>query len=106
MRIEFAIQYIPRRMKELGHSNNYMVRWRHFLLDGNDTLVIKAYNEYYLLIEPSSDFKVRSKAGVYDINDVSINEMQHEHRGEITVYNQSKAPQSILFIQIIPKHLR
>lgn len=104
MKISFAIDYIPRRMIELGFDNNYITRWRHFQLDGTSTLKIDADNEYYLLIQPSNNFLVKSKLGIYDVRDSAINEMQYEHRGKIYIYNYATSPQLVLFIQIIPQH--
>ena len=104
MKTEFALDYIPRRMCELGYGTNYITRWRHLQIDARSTLKIDADNEYYLLIEPSADFSVRSKFGIYDVRDRAINEMQYEHRGKIYIQNFSRYSKLILFIQIIPQH--
>lgn len=104
MKTEFALDYIPRRMRELGFFNNYLTRWRHFQLDPRGSLLIHADNEFFLLIEPSSFLHVSSKFGIYDMNDSGINEMQYEHRGKINVINVSDAPVMALFIQVIPTH--
>lgn len=104
MNTNFAIDYIPRRMRELGFGNQYLTRWRQFQVLGGETLHIDADNEYFLLIEPSNLIGVRSKFGVYDQDDEGINEMQYEHRGKIDVVNKSEDPLLVLFIQIIPKH--
>lgn len=104
MNTAFAIDYIPRRMKELGYENAYITRWRHLQIDAGSILKINADNEYFLLIEPSADFMVKSKMGIYDVRDQSINEMQYEHRGKIHVQNFSSQSRLILFIQIIPNH--
>lgn len=104
MKIEFALDFIPRRMRELGYGTNYITRWRHFQLDVNEVLKVDADNEYYYLIEPTADFSVRSKFGTFDMGDVTINEMQYEHRGKIHIHNFSKIPNLVLFIQVIPQH--
>lgn len=100
----FAIDFIPRRMYELGYGKNYITRWRHLQVDGNQVLKIDASNEYYFLIEPTQDFTVKSSLGTFDLKDTAINEQQYEHRGKIEIINDSRSPQLILFIQVIPKH--
>ena len=105
MTVPFALDFIPRRMRELGYDNNYMIRWRQLNLAGNETITILAYNEFYYLIKPNLDFRVQSKFGVNDLTDASVNEMQYEHRGKITVTNKSNTPQLVQFIQVIPAHL-
>ncbi len=104
MNTEFALDYIPRRMMEMGFSNGYITRYRHFQLEANENLNIDASNEYYFLINPNDKVEVKSKAGSYNINDTGINELQYEHRGKIKVSNLSTNNQFILFIQVIPFH--
>ncbi len=104
MLIQFALDYIPRRMKELGFENNYITRWRHFQMEGTGTLHIDADNEFFLLIDPDVNVEVKSKFGVYDMSDIGINEMQYEHRGKIDIINNNNTVTMVLFIQIIPTH--
>lgn len=104
MNTAFAIDFIPRRMNELGYGNGYITRYRHFQLEASGVINIDAENEYYFLIEPSDSILVKSKAGSYNLKDEGINEMQYEHRGKIKITNLSKTIQFILFIQVIPFH--
>lgn len=104
MNTGFAIDYIPRRMRELGFYNNYITRWRHFQIDPGALLHIDADNEFFLLINPNRNISVRSKFGVFDLSDTAINEMQYEHRGKIDIQNNARTPIMVLFIQIIPNH--
>lgn len=104
MTVEFAIDHIPRRMRELGYGEDYITRWRHLQLAAGEEVVLNAYNEIYFLIEPASGTKVRSKKGVFDVTDGSINEMQYEHNGKIQILNSTKSSQLVLFIQAIPNH--
>ena len=104
MNIQFAIDYIPRRMKELGFGDDYNIRWRHFQIDRASTLKVNAENEFFMLIDPKEDIIVKSKFGMFDVKDTSINEMQYEHRGKISITNLSKQVQLVLFIQVIPQH--
>jgi hypothetical protein len=104
MTVEFALDYIPRRMRELGYGDNYITRWRHLQLDASSSIKIDSSNEYYILITPSSQVAVRSKLGVFDLTDIALNEMQYEHRGKIQIRNNTHEIQFILFIQVIPNH--
>ena len=104
MQLAFAIDYIPRRMKELGFENNYLTRWRHFQLEGSASFRIDANNEFFLLINPDPNISVKSKFGMYDLSDMGINEMQYEHRGKIEITNNNNTVVLILFIQVIPTH--
>lgn len=104
MTVEFALDFIPRRMRELGYGENYITRWRHFQIDSNDILRIDSDNEIYLLISPTSQVAVRSKFGIFDLSDPTINEMQYEHKGKIQVKNKTADSLLVLFIQVIPNH--
>lgn len=105
MTVEFALDFIPRRMRELGYGENYITRWRHFQLEPNQTLKLEGNNEYFMLINPNSNFAVRSKAGVFDLLDVAVDEQKYEHRGKIQIKNRAEETQLILFIQVIPNHI-
>lgn len=104
MTVEFALDYIPRRMKELGYGDNYITRWRHFQLDKGEVLQLEDNNEYYLLIDPHLKLQVKSKTGFFDMMDININEFQYEHKGKITVKNNAEEIITALFIQVIPNH--
>lgn len=103
MNTGFAIDYIPRRMRELGF-HEYLTRWRYFQIDAGASLHIDADNEFFILINPNRNISVRSKFGVFDLSDNAINEMQYEHRGKIDVMNNSRTVLMVLFIQVIPNH--
>lgn len=105
MTTDFALEYIARMMQEFGVNNNYLLKFRHFVIQPNDTILIDGYNEYFLLVNADSYLKVSSEFGVYDLFDNGINEQQYEHQGVITVTNNSEIPKHIKFIQVIPKHL-
>lgn len=105
MNTAFALDFIPRRMKELGYDLNYMTRWRHLQIDPNGVIGFNADNEYYYLISPSPLIAVKSKSGIYNLNDTALNEMQYEHKGKIKILNRSSSPQFAEFIQVIPFHI-
>ena len=104
MTTNFALEYIPRRMQELGVNNNYLLKFRHLVIQPNDIVIVDAYNEYFLLVQAGNDLKVKSEFGVYDLFDTGINEQQYEHQGKISITNLSYSVQHIKFIQIIPIH--
>lgn len=104
MTTSFALEYIPRRMQELEVKNDYLLKFRHFVIQPNDTLILDAYNEYFLLVQAGNDLKVSSEFGIYDLFDAGINEQQYEHQGKITITNTSKISKHIKFIQVIPRH--
>ena len=104
MTTNFALDYIPRRMQELGVNNNYLLKFRHLVIQPNDIVIVDAYNEYFLLVQAGNDLRVKSEFGVYDLFDTGINEQQYEHQGKITINNTSKILKHIKFIQVIPRH--
>lgn len=105
MTTDFALEYITRMMQDLGVNNNYLLKFRHLVIQPNDLVIIDGYNEYFLLVYADNYLKVCSEFGVYDLSDNGINEQQYEHQGEITITNDSAIPKHIKFIQVIPKHL-
>lgn len=104
MNIALALEYIPRRMNELGYGSNYYIRFRHFVLQPSEKLEIDAYNQFYILVEEINDASVQSDFGLFDIAEDKINEQTYEHQGEIKINNYSSRINHIRFIQVIPKH--
>ena len=98
-----AIEIAERKMSEMGVGDNYILRYRHLRLDPLEKQKIKAENHLYILIRPSKSIKVASKAGIYDMIDSGINELQYTHRGLILIENLVKARVDVKFIQVIPK---
>ncbi|NOQ75641.1 MAG: hypothetical protein GQ574_26775 [Crocinitomix sp.] len=97
-----AITIAEHKMKELGVGDNYILRYRHFRLDPNEVREIKGENHLYILTYPFNDIKISSKAGVYDLKDDGINELQYVHRGVIRIENKSGVRLDAKFIQAIP----
>ncbi len=104
MTIQLAIDYIPRRMKDIGVGSNYFIRFRHFVLVPNDTVELDADNQFFIQVEEVADVAIYSDFGVYDLTDESLNEQQYEHQGKITLRNYSDTTKHIRFIQVIPKN--
>lgn len=99
-----AIEIAKQMMKEQGIGDQYIIRFRHFLIPTSGTLEIKAHNELFILLRPEYLFSVSSMAGTYNLADIRINEMQYLHRGLITIVNKSKGtPVFVKMLQVIPK---
>lgn len=105
MTIALALEYIPRRMKELGFGTEYYIRFRHLVLQPNEHLDIEAYNQFYILVEESSNLNVTSEFGMFDLSLDKTNELLYEHQGLIRVHNYSASFNHARFIQVIPKHI-
>lgn len=102
MTSDLALDYISRRMQEMGFGKNYLLRFRHVLLKVAETREIIAYNQIFLLIEPMPSIRIESDVGLFDINEDHANEMQYEHRGIIRITNLSLSPTNARFLQAIP----
>ena len=104
MTINLALEYIPRRMEELGFGNEYYLRFRHFVLQPSEQLDVLAFNQFFILVEEASDVSVKSEFGIFDLSLRNANEMLYEHQGQITIQNYASGINHVRFIQIIPKH--
>ena len=102
MTSELALDYIARRMEEMGYGKDYLIRFRHILLKLGETREITAYNQIFLLIEPMHDVRIESDVGLFDLSEDHANEMQYEHRGRIMITNLSMSPINARFLQAIP----
>ena len=104
MTIELALEYIPRRMEELGFGNRYTLRFRHLVLQPSDKLTIDAQSQFFILVDQISGISVESQTGLFDLSSSSANEMQYEHQGIINIRNMNGRTTHIRFIQVIIKH--
>ena len=104
MTINLALEYIPRRMQELGYKGNYYIRFRHLVLQANEEQTIDAFNQFYYLVEEAQNVRVESETGISDLSESTTNEMQYEHQSKIQIKNYSSGINHLLFIQVIPKH--
>lgn len=103
MTINLALEYIPRRMAELGHEGDYYLRFRHLVLHGGEKQDIEAYNQLYILVEETPDISISSELGLFDLNIPNANEMQYEHQGQIRISSYASEIRHVKFIQIITK---
>lgn len=106
MTINLALEYIPRRMEELGFGDDYYLRFRHFVLQAAEQLEVPAFNQFFILVEEAEDVSVKSEFGIFDLSLKNANEMLYEHQGQITLQNYTSGIKHIRFIQVIPKHIK
>lgn len=104
MTSDLALEYIGKRMAEMGHGKNYLLRFRHVLLRAGETREVSGYNQVFILIEPTINVRIESDVGVYDLNDDFSNELQYEHRGIIKIRNLSPLSLNVRFLQAIPNN--
>lgn len=104
MTVAVALEFIPRRMTELGFEDNYSIAFRHFVLKEKETIEVDAYNQLFILIEDTQTMTISSEFGVYDLVNLDTNEQMYEHNGLVTITNNANTKGSLKFIQVIPKH--
>lgn len=99
----FALEYICRRMRELGYEDRYLLRYHNFRLDGKAILRMEAHNQYYYLISPTGEITVESNMGCYDAASDLLDDLQYEHRGTILLTNTSNQSAYLRLLQVIPQ---
>lgn len=104
MTIAFALDYIPRRMNDLGFGNSYYTRPRHLVLKPFETRALMANTELFILIEENSNVRIESDFALYDLVDGDMNEQGYEHQGTINITNHASSVTHLRFIQVIPKN--
>lgn len=104
MTVNLALEYIPKRMNELGYGSNYYIRFRHLVLRANESIRLDADNQYYFLVEDADNINVTSDFGTFDLSEENSNEMLYEHTGKIDIRNYASTVNHLRFIQVIPKH--
>lgn len=103
MTIDFALEYIPRRMKELGYGSDYHLRLKYLYLGPIEVRKIEAFDHLIILVDVGWNAKVESDMGVMDWTDNNLREYQFEHQGVITVTNKWEGYNTVQYIQVIPK---
>jgi hypothetical protein len=103
MNLDFVIEYIPSRMKELGYrKGQYHIRFHHYVLQPQQKIRIEAFNELYLLSEVIEDISIESASGVFDLSQQNISRQEYEHQGLIKIENQSDQVRHIKLVQVLP----
>lgn len=99
-----AIEIACAKMQELGIGKNYLLRYRHFQLQGAAVMTLKADNDLFILLTPETDTRVYSRTGIFDLKDLAVSEMQYVHSGNIRIENLNiKLPVQVKFLQVIPR---
>ncbi|MEM6771707.1 MAG: hypothetical protein AAF597_14075 [Bacteroidota bacterium] len=101
MTVGFALDYIEKRMLAMGHGDNYVLKFRHLVLQPNEERAFSAFNEYYLLVEDHPWVRITSDFGWYDCQTRLIDELQYEHFGKIRVINPTAKMIHVKFIQVL-----
>jgi hypothetical protein len=106
MNINFALEYIPRRMKELGYGDNYIIRTKLISVRDESIVTIEAQGgEFFLLVQDYNNLIIESDTGYYKQGTKLVTEQQYEHQGEIKIENTLGEFQYVRFIQVIPTHV-
>lgn len=100
MTVGFALEYIERVLC----NREYLLHFRHLVLQPGETRKLSASDQLILLIEPPCEVRIESDTGVFDLTEDLSNELQYEHTGDITVTNLSIFINQVRFIQVIPKN--
>ena len=103
MTADLALDYIKRRMIELGHGDNYHIRFRHFVLSPLEERKIEAQLQLFILAEPKENIRLQSDMGLFDLAETATNELQYEHQGIILLTNTSPVTQHVPMIQVMYK---
>ena len=101
MTASIALEYIPKRMCELGYGSEYLIRFRHFVLQPEEKRKLDGNNQLFVLTEPFNDMRVESTVGLFDLSEDQVNELYYEHRGIITITNYAVHINHVRFIQVI-----
>lgn len=103
MNSAIVIDYIKKRMCELGHGDDYSLSLKHFVIASGGQVVVEAPNQLMVLIEPVEMVQIQSDNGLYDLSITYSNELQYEHTGSIRMlsYAGDRAIH-VRFVQAIP----
>lgn len=98
---QFILDFIPRRMAQLGYKR-YHIRYRDLTLQPAANVLLAAFNELFFIVGDPPGILVESSYGIYDTADFAIEENVHQHRGEIVINNPDATDyRRIKFIQVI-----
>ena len=97
-----AIEIAKSKMRELN-VEDYVFRFRHLRLDSLEVREISAENELFIMLERMPFFIIKSKAGIFDLRDTALREIQHVHTGKITITNTIAQSMIMMFLHVIPQ---
>jgi hypothetical protein len=99
-----AMEFVKRRMNELGFGENYISDIKHLVLLPNEKREVSAFNEFYYLLRDTENIRIRSDFGFYDLSFAHTNAQSYEHHGQIFLENTSPLRNHLRFLHILPKH--
>jgi hypothetical protein len=97
---EFILQYIPKRIQQLGYRN-YHIRYRDMNIKMESEIRIPAYTDLWFIVDDPLGFVIESDYGIYDTSGEFLFDNTHQHKGEILVKNVQLENKRIKFIQVI-----
>lgn len=103
MDASIVVEYIRKRMIELGYGDNYYLRIRHIVLHAAEIFELGGSDHLYILMEQVEGVTIESTFGYFDLGDTGSNELQYEHQGKIKITNYSTDICHVRFLQAIPK---
>lgn len=96
----FALEYMERKLKQLGYKN-YHLRYRDIALKQDSIEQIEAYNDLYCVLGEPQGVYIESSYGMYDATGAYNRDNIHLHRGEIRINNTNLEMIRIKFLQAI-----
>lgn len=97
MTVGFLQEYIPRRMREMGHDGNYELEMRTIILQGGETIPITTRNSWVWapldLIATAGDIEITSEFGHYSATGANTRENHFEFTGRVKVTSNLPAGQ-------------
>lgn len=89
MTVGFLQEYIPRRMKEMGHDGGYELEMRTIILKGGETIPLTTGNTWIWapldLIGTAGDIEITSEFGHYQATGANTRENHFEFTGQVKV---------------------
>lgn len=99
-----ASEIAEEKMRQIGlKRKHYMLRYRHLRFAEQGKQVLKGENQFFIVINVPKGVKVQSKAGLFDLQDSGLSELQHVHRGLTWVTCENTSTTDVILLQIIPK---
>lgn len=95
----FIQEFVKQKVKQLTAHKGYQLHFKHLVLLPNETMIIQAGTDVYLLTDIVDDVRLESDTGLFDWASGQSNEQVYEHRGVLHIENLSNQPNHIPFIQ-------
>lgn len=99
----FIQEFIKQRVKQLTADKGYQLHFKHLVLQANESMILNAGIDVYLLTDVVDDVRIESDTGLFDWASGQSNEQVYEHRGILYIENLSNQANHIPFIQFTPR---